>query len=111
MTAEYVATDQKKETIRTERIKKTELAEVAVPLSAGGEITLKVLEDVEEYVGKISPQNNFSVKERTNGFVIAVYRTKQICDVNGCHSTATTKFDGAWRCESHLNSYTARHFG
>lgn len=115
MTAEIpslsMISDEKEETLRTERVPKARLSNVSIPLSCGGEIRLSVLEDVEEYVGEIQRRNDFRVTESGDYYRITVYRTKRVCEKSGCHSTADSKFDGNWLCESHLSSYTAQYIG
>jgi len=111
MPAEYgFVGDSREETLRTEKVQRTELESVTIPLSVGGSVTLQILEDVEEYVGSIAPNNHFNVSDRGGYFRVRVYRKKKVCTVGDCATTAEQKFDGNWLCPQHLDSYTARNF-
>lgn len=106
-----VYSNEREETIRSERISKSELSPVSLSLGVGGEVRINdVIEDIEKYVGPISRGNEWRITESQYHYSITVYRTKKVCTVDDCASTASQKFDGNWLCDNHLDSYTARHF-
>lgn len=96
-------------TVRTDRVYKSNADSITIDLGIGGSISLSYLEDVEEHVGEIESGNEVTITERDNRYGIKITRKRHVCDVGGCSTTAESKFDGTWLCESHLNSYTARN--
>lgn len=100
----------RREKVRSKTLfKSAAYEEVLFNLDVGVTVSFECVHDVEKFVGEIDRNNNFCINDRGNKIKITVYRTKNICSVDECGSTANQKFDGNWLCDSHLNSYTERY--